>query len=172
MDQALDQLVGGAPVELEPAQAVAHRLGADLHRHRRLVGEDHRHALGRGGAGRRRVGVAVRHLEHADGGEHQRAGDAPPEQLDARVPAGDVAQHARHDPPALERVGVRALGGLVAGSGRDVRERLRGHRALGGLLELVDLDRDARAAPADATEVDRRYALGAAHGRRYYHAGR
>ena len=43
-DQALDQLVGRRPVQLEPARGVAHRRGALLHRHRRLVGEDHRHA--------------------------------------------------------------------------------------------------------------------------------
>ena len=53
-DEALDEVVVGAPVELEPARRVAELARARLHRARRLVGEDHRHALGARRRARRR----------------------------------------------------------------------------------------------------------------------
>ena len=64
-DQALDELVRRRPVQLEPARGVAHRGGALLHRHRRLVGEDHRHAHRRRRAGHGEVGLVVHQLEGA-----------------------------------------------------------------------------------------------------------
>jgi hypothetical protein len=76
-DEALDELVRGAPVELEPVRSIAERGGAAFHRNGRLVREDHRHALGAGGARDRQICVAVSELENADRGEQQRAVEPP-----------------------------------------------------------------------------------------------
>ena len=52
LDEARDEVVLGRPVELEPARRVAELARARLHRARRLVGEDHRHAARRAPRGR------------------------------------------------------------------------------------------------------------------------
>ena len=72
-DEARDELVRRAPVELEPARCVAHRPRCLLHRARGLVREDERDALRGSGARDRDVRVAVRHLEDADRAEDERA---------------------------------------------------------------------------------------------------
>ena len=126
-DEALDQLVRRAPVELEPARGVAHRPRGFLHGSRRLVGEDEGDALGRGRAGDGDVGVAVCHLEHADRAENERARQRRSQHLGRRLPDRDVAEHPRNDPPALERRAVLAHRLLGAGAARDVREALWGH---------------------------------------------
>ena len=163
-DEALDELVRGAPVELEPARAVAQRLRALLHRPRRLVGEDHRHAGGAGGARDRDVGLAVRELEHAHRREQERRVEAAAEQLHARVGALDAAQHPRHDPVAREGGAVLAHGVLGPRARLDVGEGVGAHRLAGGGLEPLGVDRHARAPPADALEVDRRLSLPPDHG--------
>ena len=72
-DEARDELVRRAPVELEPARCVAHGTCCFLHRARGLVREDERDAL-RGGCARYGdVRLAVRHLEDADRTEDERA---------------------------------------------------------------------------------------------------
>ena len=106
-DEALHELLARAPVELEPARRVAEDLGDLLHRHRRLVRVDHRHAEVPDRPRHRPLGLPVRHLEHADRGDQERRRQRAAEQLDARVALGDVAQHPRHDPPAVERRPVR-----------------------------------------------------------------
>jgi hypothetical protein len=45
----------------------------------------------------------VSHLEHPDGSDQERRRERAPEQVDARVALGHIAQHPRHDPPAVER---------------------------------------------------------------------
>ena len=163
-DEALDEVVRGAPVELEPMRAVAERLGALLHRARGLVGEDHRHAGLARGAGDRDVGLAVRELEHADRGEQERRVEAAAEQLDRRVGLRGAAQHPRHDPAAGEGGAVLAHRVLRAGARRDVRVVVGGHRLLRRLLQAVGVERHARAAPAHPAEVDGRLALASDHG--------
>ena len=59
---------------------------AVLHRHRRLVGEDHRHADRRRGPGDRQVGLRVHQLQGADRPEQQRRRQPSSEQLDGGVP--------------------------------------------------------------------------------------
>ena len=86
-DEALDQLVRRAPVELEPARGVAHRPRGLLHGSRGLVREDERDALGRSRAGDGDVGIAVCHLEHADRAENERARHRRSEHLGGGVPA-------------------------------------------------------------------------------------
>ena len=139
-DEALDELVRGAPVELEPVRAVAERLGALLHRPRRLVGEDHRHAGAARGAGDRDVGLAMGELEHADGREQDGRVEAAAEQLDARVGALDAAQHPRDDPVAGEGGAVLAHGVLGAGAGLDVGEVVGAHRLARRRLQALGID--------------------------------
>ena len=86
-DEARDELVRRAPVELEPARCVAHGTRCFLHRARGLVGEDERDAL-RGGCARNGdVRVAVRHLQDADRTEDERARKRRAEQLGRPAPA-------------------------------------------------------------------------------------
>src|ERR1700733_12495098 len=108
-------------------------------------------------------------LERADGSEQERARQALAEQLDAGVAMLDVTQHARHDPPALERLPVGRHRALVAGARSDVGERVRSHAALGGGFEPVRVERDRRADPADALAVDLGLAVSAVHGRASQH---
>ena len=123
-DEALDQLVRGAPVELEPARRVAHRRRALLHRNRGLAREDHRHALGSGGARSEEVAAVARQLEHADRRQQERRRERAAEQLDAHVARRDVAEHARDDAPLVERLPVRPHRVLVAGAAGQIGEGL------------------------------------------------
>ena len=157
-------VVRRAPVELEPARAVAERGGALLHRARGLVGEDHRHPRVARGAGDRDVGLAVGELEHADRREQERRLEPAAEQLDRRVGLRGAAQHPRHDAAAGEGGAVLAHGVLRTGARGDVREGVGGQRLARGLLEAVGIGRDARAAPADPAEVDGCLALATDHG--------
>jgi len=162
-DEALDEVVRHAPVELEPAGAVAQQLRDVLHRRRGLIGEDHRDTGRRRSRGDGPLRVAVSQLEHADRREQERVGDPAAEELDARVALGDVAQHARDDLPAAEGLAVRTHRLLEAGPGGDVCECLLAHRRLGAAFELGELHRDARSAAADAADVDLGLALDASH---------
>ena len=163
-DEALDQVVRRAPVELEPARAVAQHLGALLHRPRRLVGEDHRHAGLARRARDRDVGLAVGELEHADRRQQERGVERAAEQLDRRVGLRGPAQHPRHDPVPREGGAVLAHRVLRAGAGLDVGEGVGGHRLAGRLLEPLGVERDARAASAHPAEVDGRLARASDHG--------
>ena len=62
----------------------------------------------------------------------------------------DAAQHPRHDPVAGEGGAVLAHGVLRPGAGLDVGEGVGAHRLARGRLEALGVERDARAAPADA----------------------
>jgi hypothetical protein len=119
-----------------------------------MVGEDHRDPGLARRARDRHVGLAVGELEHADRREQERARKPPAKQLDAGVALLDVAEHARDDPPLVERGAVRRHRALVSGAGGDVGERLGTHPLLGGLLEAPGFERDPGPAPADALEVD------------------
>ena len=146
-DEARDELVRGAPVELEPARPVAHRGGDLLHRPRRLVREDQRHALGRGRLADGDVGVPVRELEDADRREEERRGSLRPRSVTRHVPLGDVPQDARDDPPPLECGSVGGDRRLAPGPAGDVRVCLARHPAPGGLLQLLGVERDRAALP-------------------------
>ncbi len=101
------------------------------------------------------------HFEHADRAEQQRRVESPPEQLDARVAAGDVPQDAGHDAVPLEGGAVRAHGALEAGAAGDVPEALGGHHLLGHGLEGGHVDRDAGALASDPTQEDLRLPIAA-----------
>ena len=77
------------------------------------------------------------------------------------VAVGDVAQHPRHDPPAPERLQVRAHRLLAPGAAEDVGGRPRIlEPLLGQALELVDRDRVLGPRAAHAAEEDLRLIAG------------
>jgi hypothetical protein len=81
-DQRAHELVVARPVELEPARHLAHHRRAVLHPHGGLVGEDEADAFRGGRAGHREVGLAVRHLQHADRREQEGRAVRAAEQFD------------------------------------------------------------------------------------------
>ncbi len=161
-DQALDEFVVGTPVQLVPERATA-ALGRDaLHGNGGLGGEHGRDAEARGRASDRQVGVVVDEFEHADRRSQQGSGVAVTEQLDAEVAIPDVAQHAGHDPPVVERAGIRLGGGLQPRGAVNVGPGLGAHRAFGFRHQGIPAHRDARLASGDTGPVDR--GLGRASG--------
>ena len=153
-DEARDELVRRAPVELEPARCVAHRTRRFLHRARGLVREDERDAL-RGGCARDgHVRVAVGHLQDADRTEDERARQRRAEHLGRGRPDRDVAEHPRHDAPPLERRAVLAHRLLGARAARDVGVSLRRHGLSRRLLETLERDRNGRIRAPRAADVD------------------
>ena len=148
-------VVGRAPVELEPARRVAQDPRRTLlHRLRGLVGEHHRRARCRARRAPPRSRPRVRELEHADRREQERARQAAPEQLDAGVALRDVAQHPRHDPPAVEGRAVSGQRPFVPGAGGDIGERLASHAPQRGRFEPVRVDGNVWPPAADAVEID------------------
>src|SRR5262249_30333167 len=79
----------------------------------------------------------------------------------ARVARGDVAQHARHDAPAVELGAVGTHRRLAARAARDVAIRLGGELLAGLPLQLLIGDRDGGALPLHPGEVDRELPLAA-----------
>ena len=154
-DQALDQLVGGRPVQLEPARRVAHRGGAVLHRHRRLVGEDHRHAGRRRGPGDREVGLVgapapARRPEPSSSGAGSRRPNSSTEVsrwLTSRSTRGTTAH--RSNAARLAR-----WVDLVARAARDVGVGAGVQRLLRPRLQRPGGDRHARAVAVDTGPVD------------------
>ena len=154
-DQALDQLVGRRPVQLEPARRVAHRRGALLHRHRRLVGEDHRHARGDAAArATARSASSCTSSSAPDRREQQRGGQPSSEQLDRGVAAADVAQHPGDDGPPVERRPVGPLRDLVARAAGHVGVGARVQRLLRPRLQRPHGRRHARGVAVHARPVD------------------
>ena len=155
-DEALDELVRRAPVELEPARRVAHRRGDLLHRRRRLVGEDHRDALG----ARRRAPTARSASRWASsstpiGAEQQRRRDAAAEQLDRRVARGTSRSTRGHDPPGVERGAVGGHRRLAPGAAGHVGVGGARHRAARLGLQARPRGGDPRATARDPVLVDR-----------------
>jgi hypothetical protein len=124
LHEARGQLVVRRPVELEPARRVAELLRDVLHRGGRGVAQDHRQAQLARGARHRALGVVVHDRRHADRREHHRRGHLGAEHGGAQVALADVHEHARHDPPAVERLAVRTHGDLLPRAARHVSERL------------------------------------------------
>ena len=153
-DEALDELVRRAPVELEPARGVSHRAGGLLHRAGRLVGEDERDAFGRSGPRHRDVRIAVRHLQHADGAQDEGARQRRSEDVDGRLSGRNVAKHSRDDSPALERGAVLAHRPFGPRAARDVCVALGGHALACCGFEPLDGDGDGRIRPACAPDID------------------
>ena len=126
--EARDELVRGAPVELEPARRVPHRGRALLHRRATPGSRDHRHALGGGRPRDGEIappGAPARARRSARAGTASAAGGRTARPTRSR--AADVAQHARDDPPPLERGAVRTHRRLGAGAARHVGECLGRH---------------------------------------------
>ncbi len=119
------QLVGrlvGVP-RGRPRQALA-----TAQQHGGGAAEHQRQAQGAGRPRRGQLRLRVEHRLHADRRQQDRRGQAAAQQLDAEVPAGDIAQEARHDAPAAEGVAVGADGVLGAGPAGDVGVGVRRQR--------------------------------------------
>ena len=100
------------------------------------VRDHHRQAERCRRAGGRALAVRVRGGLDADGGQSDGSRQRLAEELDGQVALGDVAQHAGHDPVALEGVAVLAIRVARAGRRIDVIGRRLGHRLLGRRLQI------------------------------------
>ena len=152
--QALDHVAVARPVELEPARPVPARRRHLLDRPRGGSREHDRHAQRRGRAGRRQLALRVDDALHADGREQQRRGQVGAEQAHAQVARLDVAQHPRHQPPAPERLQVRAHGVLGPRAAGDVVVGLRRDAGAEALLPRRRSDRQLRGLAAQAGAID------------------
>ena len=153
-DQAVDELLVGAPVELHPAGRVAHGSGALLHRVAALVGEHVGHPGGRGRARDVQVAVGVDQLAGADRSEQDRHLEAAAEQLDRQVAPGDAVRHPRHDRPPVEGGAVVAHRASLTGTARHVGPSLRRAGPARSALELGEVGRDGGPAAEHAGAVD------------------
>jgi hypothetical protein len=89
------------------------------------------------------------HRGEQHGRRHRRAEDPG-----AEVPRGDVPQHARHDPPSLERLKVRPRGPLAARRAGHVAVGLAAQHLPRPLLELKRRHRELRPFTDEAPPVD------------------
>ncbi len=110
--------------------------------------QDHRHAERACGPRDGQLAVLVEDRLHADRRQHDGRSKREPEHLDAEVAAGDVAQEARNDPPAAERLAVGAHRVFGPGSPGHVIECLRLQGSPGLQLQLFDRDRLSGVLPA------------------------
>ena len=125
------QLVVGAPVQLEPARRVAHHRRALLHRAATTGWRTCTAAELRRRAGDRPVGLRVQQLGRARPARTAPArGSARPNSSTLRSRRGYVAQHPRHDRPALERGAVGAHRRALARAARAVGPAADGRLAL------------------------------------------
>ena len=154
-DQALDQLVGRRPVQLEPARA------RRPWRRRTPPWAPtpgwRRPSARRGDAAARataRSASACTSSSAPTGPSSSGAGESPAEQLDGGVPAAHVPQHPGDDRPPVERRPVGALGGLVAGAARDIGVGAGVQRLLRPLLERAGGGRDPGAVAVHTRAVD------------------
>ena len=153
-DQRTHELVVARPVELEPAWRIPHRGSAVFHRDGGLVGKNVSDSFGPCGPRDGKVGLAVRHLQHADRREQQRRLVPAPEKLDGKVAARHVAQHARHETMALEGHAVGRSRSLRAGAPNDVGSSLAAHRGSGLRFEFGRRDRHLRPPAARPGHID------------------
>ena len=158
-DEAVDQLLVAAPVQLEPAGAVLHRRGRGLHGRGALRGEDVRQSASRGGPADHDVGVATDESGGADRGHQDGRGERLPEHRGGDVAPGGVAEHARHQSPAVECLAVGGHRLPRAGASVDVGPGLlpagsSQERAAGGGFELFGAGRHRGGDPGDAGAVD------------------
>ena len=155
-DQAGREVAVLGRVQLEPGWRVAGGGRDVLERVAHQRGPDERDA-GRGrdlGAVHVAVLVGCHQTEHTDGCHHQRTGQVGAEQVDRQVPLGTGAQHPRHQRPALEGLGVAALGRLGAATTRDIGAQLGRERGQGVGLELGVGERVRRKIAAQSAEVE------------------
>ena len=151
-DQRGDQLVGTAPVELEPLGS-DRAVGDLLHRVGRLVGDDHRRAHRRGAARHRQVRLGVGQGHHPDGTGQEGRRQGPAEQGHCEVAAGAVERHARDDLAGVEGGAVGVHGGLAPGPAGDIGPGLVGQLFARHTLQLGDGEGQVRHLPLQAAHV-------------------
>jgi hypothetical protein len=154
VQEAVDEVVRGRPVELEPARRRASGRGDRLQWRPGLVAHDHRHPRRGGPAGDREVGVAAHQVERADRGQQQRRRETSAEEVDGEVALGRAAQHPRHDLVAGVRRPVGAHRRLGAGPAADVGVGGAAHRPPTAAFPFRRGRGDAGAAAGDAVAVD------------------
>lgn len=133
VEEAGHEVVGAAPVQLEPAGRVAHDGSGLFHAPGCLAREDIRNTQFCGGAGDSEIGLGVHEFERADGGGENGGGVAVPEEFNPQVAGGHVAQDAGEYLPAIECVPVRGRCRFGAARAGDVRPGLGGHGGSGGV---------------------------------------
>ena len=138
-DERADQVVVGAPVELEPARRPGpdgvHRGGRRLHRHARLARKHERDAECGGRPRHGEVRLRVRHLQHADGRQQQRRRQVEAEQRSREVARVGAAQDAGDDAMSVECRAVGRHRPLLARAAGEVGPRLIGNRRARGLRQ-------------------------------------
>ncbi len=142
------------PVQLIPAAGRAHRLGDVLDRMRGGRAEDRREAVRGRRARHRQLAFGMHDRLHAHGREQHGRGHRGAEHGRAEIPDGDVAQHPRHDLPALERAQVGGHRQLGAGAAGDVAEGLGGQALARSRFELARRHGQLRLPAAEAVCVD------------------
>ena len=169
-DEALGELGIVRPVELVPARGVAGGGGDLLHRVGGGGAGDEREPEPRRRAGARELAVGMDDRLRSDRRQEDGRREIDPGDARRQVAVGDVAQHPRHDPPALERGTVGAHRRSAAGARVDVGRGSRLHRLLRGPLELPPVNRERLSLAAEAAHVDLAVVVGE-RGRRVAHAG-
>jgi hypothetical protein len=159
-------LVIAAPVELEPARRVAHRFRNLLNRVGRHRAECEGDAEFRAGARGRQLAVGVDNPLHAHWRDINRRGIPSPEQLDAPVALGDIAQKSRHNLPDSEGAAVGVGGLLRACTARHIVIRFGRHRRARRRLQRLRIHRELLRHPEQPLAVNLQLTLHACFHRR------
>ena len=112
------------------------------------------HAQRCGGEAHGDLGIGVNNVLHSDGTQKNGCGQSVAEEFDGEVTLGNVAQHARDNPPAIEGGEVGAGGPFAGGASGNVVVGLRGENFGGLFLEVCEWDWDREFFPREAELVD------------------
>jgi hypothetical protein len=164
LQQAGGEFVIFAPIELEPPRGGGHGVGDFFKGARRHGTENEGDTQGCGGAGDGNFGVRMNDVLHADGAEQNGRGKSMAEEVDGEVALGNVAQHARDNPPAIKSGEVGARAAFAAGASGDVIVSLRWKNFGGLFFELREWNRDGEFLSRQAELVDLELALHAGAG--------
>ena len=142
------------PVELEPARGVAGRLRDLFQRPRRCGAGDEGQPHGRGRARGGELTLGVEDRLHSHRREHHGRRHLGAEHRGAQIPFRHVAQHARDDAPAAERLQVRPHRVARARAAPDEVPGPRVDRLGRAPLQLLPLEGLRRRLSGHSAEVD------------------
>src|SRR5579864_3123817 len=112
LQQTRSELMIFAPIELKPMRRGRHCLADFLHRARRNSTQGKRNAQRPSSARNCEFGFRMNDVLHANGPEKNGRGKIVAEEFDGEIALGYVAQHARHDAPAIEGLEIGSGGAL------------------------------------------------------------